>query len=291
MLYGGRSTIGGTLKKIVVSLLIAFVCACLMGSCSGGGNLCAAQQDPRGPLLSEWLVALSPTFAPHPRGYNASAAEEGARSFLASAIGLCGQPVCAANAADARAAFAAAIGDHNLADPTLFVFYLGLTSSDALGNNAAANSAWNAAGGPCYGGAAPVPNPDAGTGVDAGGPCRLLGEPCDSSGATLPDCCPTQQIVSGSPASVLECEPIDIDVNDQIGTCHVDVWQPCLSDGQCFQSVTPDTQPLVCQGGVCCAPEGQGCWGPTLGSDVPLEGCCQGLTCVPDTIGNDWWCQ
>lgn len=281
-----------TARVYVAFLFVTVVAMLFAGACSQT-NLCAAQQDPSGPLLSEWLVALSPTFTPHPRGYNASAAEEGARSFLASAIGLCGQPVCAANAADARAAFAAAIGDHNLAEPTLFVFYLGLTPADALGSNAAANAAWNQAGGPCYGGPSPFPKHDGGGAGGGGttGPCRLLGEPCDSSGATLPDCCPTQQIVSGSPASVLECEPTDIDVNDQIGTCHVDVWQPCLSDGQCFQSVTPDTQPLVCQGGVCCAPEGQGCWGPVLGSDVPLEGCCQGYTCVPDTIGNDWWCQ
>ncbi len=264
-----------------IFVLAALAAPFLSGSCSSA-RICASQQDPHGPLLYEYVVALDPAHTPHPDGYNGS----DAHALLGSALGLCGQPVCAADEADARAAFAAAIGDSNLADPALWVGYVGSNVGDGLTGGPAANAAWNAAGAPCYGGVTPLPR------NDAGAPCANVGEPCDPFVSGGIDCCPTQQLVSGAPASSLDCEATDINSGSEAGLCQVLSWSPCSDDAQCFQINTPDDQPETCTGGVCCFPEGRGCWSPYIDAETPLGGCCQGLACVPDTLDYPaWWCQ
>lgn len=273
------------LNRVLAVFVMTLASFSMFGSCSSA-NLCASQQTQGGAQLYEWLLPINPSHVPRPLGYNSTPLEEAVRVLLAAPGGICGQLVCANSEAEARAAFAAAIGDHNPSDPSLWVGYVGLTIGDAASNYATNVAAWIASGSHCYDGEEP-------TKADAGAECAKLGEACDSRAVFAPNCCPTQAVVPGQPVSTLECEPTDIDVNDMIGTCRVDVWNSCLSDDQCFQSVTPDDQPLACQGGVCCAPEGRGCWGPDLGGDYPLEGCCQGLTCTFDAIDGlgTWDCE
>lgn len=126
--------------------------------------------------------------------------------------------------------------------------------------------------------------------TDGGVPCRRLGEICDSAGLAVSDCCPTQQVAPGWGPSVLSCEPIDIDVSDQIGICRVALWEPCASADQCFQSVTPDDKPADCQQ-ICCYGEDRACWSPENDPSPSEQGCCPGFKCVQDGISQGWSCE
>jgi hypothetical protein len=126
-----------------------------------------------------------------------------------------------------------------------------------------------------------------GTNLDAGKPCAHLGDTCSAFGSPSPECCSYQQVVSGGPASNLECEPEDINVMGSPETCRVEFGFPCNTDADCFQTGSPDGLPADCYD-VCCLRQGRDCFtdGLTLNG-----GCCPGLSCVVDAIGNAYWCQ
>lgn len=284
------------MKTRISVLVLAIVATFLASASCSTPQFCASQQSSGGPQLFAYMLGLSPAYMPHPPGYvDGGPTYEFFRQLAGHYLGACGQVVCAESATAARAALAATTHDPNAADPSLFVYPLGYSVADVASGMIAGVNVWNALGGPCIGGYGAVANvTDAGAQGQDAGPCRLLGEACSAYGnGSAPDCCPYQQIVSGGQASNLDCEPLDVDVDDVNGYCRAGLWQPCNDESECFQGgLTPDDQPLDCQD-ICCIDEGRTCFIPGGGPGLEEQygGCCPGYNCVSDTIGNGYWCQ
>lgn len=277
------------MKTRISVLVLAIVATFLAAASCSTPQFCASQQSSGGPQLFAYMLGLSPAYMPHPPGYiDRGPTYEFVREVVGQYTGACGQIICAESEVSARAAFATTVHDPNAADPSLFVYQLGYSVADVGVGMVTGWPGWTAAGSPCIGGYS-TETPDGGS-----YPCKHLGETCSVYVSGPLACCETEALVPGQPPSTIVCD-VNINVeNDPSGICRADLRQPCVSGDQCLQNGALDGLPLTCTGPApgyltCCLGPDRTC----LYSDLVVEndGCCDGLACVPDAIGNDWWCQ